>query len=1158
MNKLLHFFTVCAALIFSQKAVAQQKWYVNISTGDNANNGQSATSGGPGMGPYQTIDFAISMANNGDSIVVAPGNYVGGLIIDKALTFLGPNAGIGNIASRTSEAKLLPAATDLSTPVSGSNTLIQILSNNVWFDGFYINGNNTALSSGNNVNGQDIDLSNAISVIGAFSDLRIANNIVANFNNSGIVAVGDLNNANSGNIFTSNFMFNFGSNSAIISCGNGFYAKILGNTLDAGNTGVVFYNFTNNGGETIEISSNTFLISGTGILLTALTGNTSNIYLDKNHFKGWNNTTANNGILVQNCQGINVLEIRKNNLDDFQTAISMMNNDFAERSLIEDTIQNCNQGVVSMTSFIQSRIDSIFMTNNVFNDCLETAIEVFSDSNYTFLKSVGNKIKDCGNGIHLKGMVDLNPSNTAFTNIVNYYIQLSYANGLLVSSNDIDARNCTFNGKTGKTSTHTENFAIEDKLFHFLDFDPFAYIRFKDSTAYVSGNDGNVNINLALDKVEQNGFIHIQNINTFEDVLITKKITLQSHTNNSVNGLDLAVGATEKVTLIDSLNTKSFLHLNSGILDASNGFVSVGTYMNQRGNTGVSAANSSYVIGPLEVVIQTRNNDTLFFPIGDMQDKRSLRVFLQNSVVGSWDKVRAELINGNTPTYPTSGGISHVSEIHYWDIKTQQNLMFDNISYLGTYSTAVHNDEASEATTLRLAEENGGVWQNIGGTGTSNNNGTILSTAAGTYIRSVSLANDKTGKNRLGKANLTAAFDAPNGCFGNGVNFVNNSVAIGSTIIKYEWNFGDTATNADTSNLLNPNYTYLNPGTYKITLKITDDASATATIQKDITIYPKPKAAFRDEMFCYPNVCIFVDTSTIASGETINSRKWTINSTDYATNTVLTNFPAAGKYLAKLVVESGNGCKDSITKTVVYGDSVKLRFNPASPITLCAGDTIMVHANSGLYSYEWSDGSTDSTTKISSPGKYSLLAYSGNMCWGIDEITVNLVPAAIANAGKDTFIDFGSTAVLRGSGSGNTFNWSPVDDIDNPTSAITNAKPSTTTTFYLTVFDTNGCSAIDSVLVEVGIPSAIQVPNLITPNKDGINDVWDLSSVPDIENTTVTVINRWGREVYKSTQYKHDWDGTYKGEPLPDGTYLYIISGSNLFEPLSGPLQIIR
>ena len=75
------------------------------------------------------------------------------------------------------------------------------------------------------------------------------------------------------------------------------------------------------------------------------------------------------------------------------------------------------------------------------------------------------------------------------------------------------------------------------------------------------------------------------------------------------------------------------------------------------------------------------------------------------------------------------------------------------------------------------------------------------------------------------------------------------------------------------------------------------------------------------------------------------------------------------------------------------------------------------------------------------------------------------------------------------------------------------------------------------------------VPNIITPNGDGSNDYF---KVPCLEDTykknNVRIFNRWGDKVYEQDSYKNDWDGRYKGNALPPGTYFYLIQlekGSN-------------
>jgi len=63
----------------------------------------------------------------------------------------------------------------------------------------------------------------------------------------------------------------------------------------------------------------------------------------------------------------------------------------------------------------------------------------------------------------------------------------------------------------------------------------------------------------------------------------------------------------------------------------------------------------------------------------------------------------------------------------------------------------------------------------------------------------------------------------------------------------------------------------------------------------------------------------------------------------------------------------------------------------------------------------------------------------------------------------------------------------------------------------------------------------------MTPNADGANDVFFIQNVETFPNNELTIYNRWGHKVYETRGYANDWDGTYKGKPLPVGTYYYYI-----------------
>jgi gliding motility-associated-like protein len=84
-----------------------------------------------------------------------------------------------------------------------------------------------------------------------------------------------------------------------------------------------------------------------------------------------------------------------------------------------------------------------------------------------------------------------------------------------------------------------------------------------------------------------------------------------------------------------------------------------------------------------------------------------------------------------------------------------------------------------------------------------------------------------------------------------------------------------------------------------------------------------------------------------------------------------------------------------------------------------------------------------------------------------------------------------------------------------------------------------------------------------TPNGDGINDRWLVVNNGGVcvGKISVGVYNRYGNLVYNNDNYNNDWTGLYKGKPLPDGTYYYVVTYQLLtgsYLKLKGDVTILR
>ena len=111
--------------------------------------------------------------------------------------------------------------------------------------------------------------------------------------------------------------------------------------------------------------------------------------------------------------------------------------------------------------------------------------------------------------------------------------------------------------------------------------------------------------------------------------------------------------------------------------------------------------------------------------------------------------------------------------------------------------------------------------------------------------------------------------------------------------------------------------------------------------------------------------------------------------------------------------------------------------------------------------------------------------------------------------------------------------------------------------------NSTGCTtASATVFFQIGKDAGCEVPNIFTPNGDGMNDRFVVPCLLNTDlfpNSQVTIYNQWGDEVFRSgSPYRSDWDGTYQGSLLPVATYFYTIDFGGAREGATGSVRIER
>lgn len=261
-----------------------------------------------------------------------------------------------------------------------------------------------------------------------------------------------------------------------------------------------------------------------------------------------------------------------------------------------------------------------------------------------------------------------------------------------------------------------------------------------------------------------------------------------------------------------------------------------------------------------------------------------------------------------------------------------------------------------------------------------------------------------------------------------------------------------------------------------------------------------------------------------------------------------------------------------ITKTINVGFNDNLVLTTNNDTLVCAGAPVQMLAstNGTGAAYAWSPSGGLSATNISNPvatinssAAYTVTA-TLNGCVKNKTVNIGIKPNPVINAGPDKTIVDGDEVMLEGNGTATpaSIAWTPTSTLTGANTYTPVAKPNITTTYTLTVRDNNNCTSTDNMVVNV-IPYCLKVMNAFTPNGDGQNDTWVVTNNGGActKQVYVTVFNRYGNVVYKDDNYQNKWDGTYKGNPVADGTYYYVITYrliNNASVTLKGDVTILR
>ncbi|MEZ4953957.1 MAG: gliding motility-associated C-terminal domain-containing protein [Saprospiraceae bacterium] len=366
-------------------------------------------------------------------------------------------------------------------------------------------------------------------------------------------------------------------------------------------------------------------------------------------------------------------------------------------------------------------------------------------------------------------------------------------------------------------------------------------------------------------------------------------------------------------------------------------------------------------------------------------------------------------------------------------------------------------------------------------------------------------------------------------------------------IVPYQINWSTGANGNQLTNLAGGIYSY----------SITDGAGNTLSGTIDIPDGPSLAISLGSDITSCDSFYQLVALTT----DTFNTYNW-YSGNNFLASTTSPEIGVTSEGYFSIVAMNSPSCLATDTIQLTFPQPFAASISSSKPVA-CEGDTIILNAM-GAAQVEWMNGVEFlSSSSISNPLAFPPLpteftAIVSNECFS-DTATIfidHVIP--FVEASPDTCIVSGASIELFAVG-GDQYKWEgPAIGPGMDTSNIPVIRPTADAIYIVQVTDSYGCTALDSVRVEVVENTLEGIPhiNTITPNGDGKNDVLAFEGLDKFSNYKLTVFNRWGNIVYQKFNYKNDWGGTHNGKPLPAGVYFYVLSTHN--SELKNSLTILR
>lgn len=389
---------------------------------------------------------------------------------------------------------------------------------------------------------------------------------------------------------------------------------------------------------------------------------------------------------------------------------------------------------------------------------------------------------------------------------------------------------------------------------------------------------------------------------------------------------------------------------------------------------------------------------------------------------------------------------------------------------------------------------------------------------------------------------------------------INCSVLGGVQPLTYAWSNGQTA----------PTFTFTPTTTTSIWVSVTDacgSGPAYDTITIVVPVFQPLSLQMSPDL---TEICPYIETMlgvSATGGAGQYTYVWTVNNTTVGvTDSILANPGSSTTYQVVVTDNCGTTAQDSIIYTIL---SPPLIVQTNGPFEICPADTVTLSVSAtggyGSYYYLWSNQATTQTITVNPSVSTTYFVQVSDECqtFTVGAVAYVQVVKPQANFYFVTEEPMQGLLVQFENASQNawTYTWEFGDGstsfLVNPNHTYLQPGPYE---IMLIATDQKGCIDSISKWITIAPERYIYLPNSFTPDADGLNDYF-FGRFIGLMSARFYIFNRWGEEVFSSTNLNFVWDGTYEGLPVQVGTYTWYLVyeiEKGIYKDLSGHVNVIR